>query len=396
MEFWKRYLAWRAAGMAQPSRNRRLRMQGGFIGSILGSVASSVVGGLLADGSSSGGSGGGGGGGGVDPGQSRLNNATADASIYALDRYKSKFVPVEDQFLTDVSAAGSPAMIESKMGAAHGDAAQATAAASRSVAEIARRRGISPNSPAALALAQDAITAGAALDATAQTSARDAEINRGLNLKQAAIGIGRGLDSTAATLGSAASSGFNAASNAANIAYRNGLTERTLQQQAIAPIAKAVGAGVTKWANNGGFSFGGTSGGGGGWGDYTDAAPTQYETFNPGGYGGAGGGLKDGGIIGAARMGIPKYGDGGVIAGPGGPRDDAVPAVVDGQQPIAVSNGEAVLNEGATSKVLGHHLVNLINKLGVLRQAAEGGASAPGKERPIPARWPAAMIGVRG
>jgi hypothetical protein len=341
---------------------------------VAGAVASGVIGSVLSDGSSGGSSGGGGG---VDPGQTRLNNANADAAIFNLDRYKAKFVPVEDQFLADASQAGTPAQIESKMGMAHGDAMQAAALASKGIAETTRRRGVSMNSPAALALQQDAVLAGAALDATSQTSAREAEINRGLALKQAAIGIGRGLDSTAATLGGAATSGFSSAANAASLGYRNNLTERSLQQQGVAPIAKAVGTGVSNWAKSGfgpssGVSYGGytpANGGSGGyggsqWSDGADDYGANYDSL-------AGWGA-DGGVINLARRGIRRYSSGGIVEGPGGPTDDAVPAMVDGQQPIAVSDGEAVINEAATSRVLGSRLVNVINALGVLRRTVEG------------------------
>ena len=83
-----------------------------------------------------------------------------------------------------------------------------------------------------------------------------------------------------------------------------------------------------------------------------------------------------------------KFASGGVLQGPGGPRDDAIPALVDGQQPIAVSNGEAILNEPATSSVLGHRLVDIINKLGSLRHAAE--------EDDQPPHMPGALMARRG
>ena len=370
MNFWERYLRWRADGFAQPSLNRRLHMQGGFIGAILGSVASTVVGGLLADDSSGGG--GGGGGSGVSPGQNALAQTQSDFQQYLMGRMKDKFAPLEDQFIADAAKAGTPDEIANKMGAAHGTAMQASALASKGVADMMRARGIAPNSPAALALQQDAALAGAANDGAVQTAARDAEINRGLALKQAAIGIGRGLDSTAATLGNSASNILANGATQANAAYLRQRQANMDTGYAVAPIAKAVGNGVSGWIkNNNSFDPSQLSfAGGGGYGAAADYGNSSTYADAPLNF--YGGGLKDGGVIGMVRRGVKGYDGGGIVEGPGGPTDDAVPAMVDGQQPIAVSDGEAVLNEKATSAVLGIPLVQIINALGVLRRTVEG------------------------
>lgn len=352
--------------------------QAGFIGAILGSVASTVVGGLLSD-SDSGGGGGGGGGSGVSPGQNALAQTQSDFQQYLMSRMKDKFAPLEDQFIADASKAGTPDEIASKMGAAHGTAAQTQAAAERSTAEMLRRRGVSMTSPAALALQQDAALAGAANDGAVQTAARDAEINRGLALKQAAIGIGRGLDSTAATLGNSASNILSAGANQANAAWARQRQANMDTGYAVAPIAKAVGRGVSGWIKNntgvGGYSYGAVDGGSGGYGG------SQWSDGDDGGIYGANydslaGWGADGGVINMARKGVPRYSSGGIVEGPGGPTDDAVPAVVDGQKPIAVSDGEAVINTKATNDVLGSRLVHIINALGVLRRTVEGEPSA--------------------
>ena len=41
---------------------------------------------------------------------------------------------------------------------------------------------------------------------------------------------------------------------------------------------------------------------------------------------------------------LPGYSGGGTIIGPGGPKDDMIPAMVDGIKPIAVSNGEEIVD----------------------------------------------------
>lgn len=341
-------------------------------------VAGAAVTGLLADDSGGGGGGGGGGSGGISPGQNALAQTQSDFQQYLLTRMKDKFAPLEDQFIADASKAGTPDEIASKMGAAHGTAMQASALAGKGTAETLRMRGIAPNSPAALALQQDAALAGAANDAALQTGARDAEINRGLTLKQAAIGIGRGMDSTAATLGSSASNILSAGANQANAAWARQRQGNLDTGYAIAPIAKAVSSGVGGWIkNNNSFdpsqlSFAG--GGGGGYGAAADYGNSSTYADAPLNF--YGGGFKDGGVIKMARRGVPGYAGGGIVDGAGGPTDDAVPAMVDGQTPIAVSDGEAVLNEKATSNVLGPRLVHIINALGVLRRTVEGGMPA--------------------
>ena len=42
-----------------------------------------------------------------------------------------------------------------------------------------------------------------------------------------------------------------------------------------------------------------------------------------------------------------RPGKGRMVQGPGGPRDDAVPAIVDGNQPVALSNGEFIISADA-------------------------------------------------
>ena len=45
----------------------------------------------------------------------------------------------------------------------------------------------------------------------------------------------------------------------------------------------------------------------------------------------------------AGGMTMKSAGKGRQIKGPGGPKDDAVPAIVDGEQPVALSNGEYIV-----------------------------------------------------
>jgi hypothetical protein len=59
------------------------------------------------------------------------------------------------------------------------------------------------------------------------------------------------------------------------------------------------------------------------------------------------------------------YAGGGMVKGPGTSTSDSVPAVIDGQQPAALSNGEAVLNKRAVALV-GEDFIHRINKAGLM------------------------------
>jgi hypothetical protein len=67
-----------------------------------------------------------------------------------------------------------------------------------------------------------------------------------------------------------------------------------------------------------------------------------------------------------------QYAGGGVVSGPGTSTSDSIPAVIDGQQPAALSNGEAVLNKPAVDLV-GEDFVHRINRAGLISKAAKRG-----------------------
>lgn len=73
----------------------------------------------------------------------------------------------------------------------------------------------------------------------------------------------------------------------------------------------------------------------------------------------------------AGGMKMRQKGDGRMVQGPGGPTDDAVPAVVDGEQPVALSNGEFVMSKDAVDGVGGPDAMQqLHDKLAGMKQAA--------------------------
>src|SRR5687768_4991387 len=69
-----------------------------------------------------------------------------------------------------------------------------------------------------------------------------------------------------------------------------------------------------------------------------------------------------------------RYAEGGLIQGPGTGTSDSIPATIEGQEPIRVSNGEAVLNEAAVQMV-GEPFIHNINAAGLamLEASKKGG-----------------------
>lgn len=78
-----------------------------------------------------------------------------------------------------------------------------------------------------------------------------------------------------------------------------------------------------------------------------------------------------------AYGGLKRYAGGGMVQGPGTGTSDSVPAVIDGAQPAALSNGEGVLNVGAVGLV-GEDFVNRINQAGLSLQDKARPATAGG------------------
>lgn len=70
-------------------------------------------------------------------------------------------------------------------------------------------------------------------------------------------------------------------------------------------------------------------------------------------------GRKDGGIVRRPRM--LAYADGGAVEGPGGPRDDAIHATVDGVPGVRLSDGEYVIKADSVMRY-GPRLLNAVNE----------------------------------
>jgi hypothetical protein len=271
--------------------------------------------------------------------------------------------------------------------------------------------GINPNSSAFARANANLVNQQALASAGMQTGAAFDTMDKGIALRAGAANFGRNMPNTAAQFGGLANStagtssgvsgaGVNTAGAAGNFMnqgfglagnlnasgagidnniFNNNVRLGMMQSQGVGQLFAGIGQGLGMWGR-GGFklpSFGGS-------------APSGFGQINPisGEYMGS---LEfaDGGHVGDAaeraemaaaaanagpagawtlppvqRMangGVPAQG--GVVRGPGGPRDDAVPAML--------SRNEFVFNEGAV-RHFGLDKLNKMNAIGLQNQAQRG------------------------
>lgn len=350
------------------------------------SAAAAVYGAVSSSDGGGGGGSSGGGGGGENPGATQLYTSEANIANRLDQRSQQVFEPLQDKIVADANQAGGIDDQNAAMGTANADTALAADNARRSFLEAARKNGVRTDSGAGAAILGDLATNAAAQSGAAQTAARQTAINTGRALKVQAAGLGAGLDATAAGGYQAAAGGLKSINDTDYARQQNQLYNAGY---GVAPIARGISTGIKNMfgsANSalsyapGGSNYGGIAPNGT-WS--SDAASAPAADSDPGFYD-----WKDGGVPSpvhtARRMGckyrnggIPKRGyvKGGIIRGPGGPTDDAIPATAGGERPINVSNGEGIMNESAVSDVLGKPLFDVINAIGVAKRAiAEAGA----------------------
>lgn len=296
--------------------------------------------------------------------------------------YRDTFKPVEEQMVRDATGYDSDANVNRRMGIAAGAINQQFSNAQQQGARALSRYGVNPNS-SAFARENAKLTTSQALGtAGAQTGAAFDTLDKGIALRAGAANFGRNMPNTAAnyygignsTAGTAAgvsTGGINAAGAAVspllsgeqiasgafrgagatmNDTFANQMRMFQAQQTGTAGLFSgiglmassrmgqdALGSFGTRFSN----AWGGGGGGGGGFGN------TPF--VNDAGY--------------AEYAGSLGFADGGPIEGPGGPRDDKVPALL--------SRGEFVLNEGAV-KHFGLAKLNKMNEVGLHNQEARG------------------------
>lgn len=267
------------------------------------------------------------------------SQANNERATEAWQRYKDTGIPVENSYLKSVADIGTEADQNAAAGRAVQDVNTQYDSADAQAQRDAARAGVAPSSSASLVGRRLSLLSRAGAAAGAATRARENQRLLGLSAQQGAANFVRGLPSQGLAADAAALNAGNSATNALN----------------------AQEAGHNAGVSTAGSLYGGSADVGQSGANIllnqfrsqTDAynAEQQREGAAWGGLGslvGSGigayaalGGFKKGGRVRAPRM--IGYVSGGRVVGPGGPTEDAVPAMVDGQHPAALSSGEFVV-----------------------------------------------------
>lgn len=286
----------------------------------------------------------------------------AERADEAWERYKQVGIPAADEYLQAAREVGSEADQKRAAGRAVADVdAQFDVSDATFNREMAAS-GVSPSDGAATVGRRLALLGRAGARAGAATRATEGQRLLGLAAKEGAAKFTAGLPSQ----GIAADSASIAAGNAAS----GGLTTQ-------ANIHNA-GVGVQSNLMAGGVNAGNAAGNlmlgqlnaqqqgyqsalqleGAKWGALGDMAGAATGFYMAGRKAAKGGRIVDGHVVRKPRL--LRYVSGGPVDGPGGPTDDAVPAVIDGKHPAALSNGEFVVKADSTAKY-GEDTMNDVN-----------------------------------
>lgn len=296
------------------------------------------------------------------------------------DYMRTVFHPLEREIVADARAFDTEGRRREEAGRAMSDVRGAFETQRGILRRERERMGVNAASGASQALDAEMAAREAAAVAGAGTAARRNVETLGLARRMDAASLGRNLPANQATsaqvalsaAGSAAGTGaqplnqfranaglmqqgfgtaiqgYGSAGNLALGGYNAQLDAFRSAQQSRAGLFSGLGS-IAGYALGGGF--------GAALGDRLFQRPVTV-----------GGGFRYGGI--ARRYGLEhSYRRGGLVRGPGGPTEDAIPA--------RLSDGEAVLNAGAV-KIVGEDFVHRVNRYGLdlLRHAADSARGA--------------------
>lgn len=335
--------------------------------------------------------------------------------------YLDNWRPLEQQVRQDAMEYDSEGNVNRRMGIAAANVNQQFSNAAGQSARLLSRYGLNPNSSAFARTNANLVNQQALASAGMQTGAAFDTMDRGIALRAGAANFGRNMPNTSASFSQignqTAGAGSNVSAGGVNTAVaggnfmnngygtagnlisssgnlslgvgRNYANEAGMVAQGVGQLFSGVGQGLGMWGR-GGFkmpsgvqaSFSQTGLGSSGFG-----TGLAYGNEDMGLY------LADGGHVGDVmeqqtaaaaaanagpagawtlppqqRMGLANGGQpvppqGGIVRGPGGPRDDMVPAML--------SPREFVLNEGAV-KHFGVDKLNKMNAIGLQNQAQRG------------------------
>lgn len=327
--------------------------------------------------------------------------------------YKTLFQPVESKMVSDAMNFDSPERQDMLASQAGADVTKSYQGAQDQNQRAMERMGVNPNSGKFQAISNEAGLAQAKDTAGAMNTARNNAITQGMALRQGAAQFGRNMPNTGLAADSTALNAGNSA--VGNISQGNA-------------INNANAATAQNWF--GGAMTGNNSTAGILNNQYQNQlnawAQQNQNTANMiGGLGSLAGslggaailkGIKTGGVIkhgkayGLSSGYRPKfseyglrrkgYAEGGMVYGPGTETSDSVPAEIEGDEPVKLSNGEAVLNAEAV-KIVGEPFVHNINAAGLAmfakkgqpQPAATGPYSSAGLSTARPSGFPASGSG---
>lgn len=292
--------------------------------------------------------------------------------------YKENYQPIEKQVASDAMGYDSNENVDRRMGIAAAAVNQQFSNAQQQGARALARYGINPNSSAFARENAKLMNNQALATAGAQTGAAFDTLDKAIGLRAGAANFGRNMPNSSATFGQVAnqtagvsggistggvgagtavmsptlqasqiaSGAFNSGGNLSNDSFRNNMNMFNSQMQGTAGLFTGIGNFASSKLGQSALSNFGTRLG----------AAWDTSGFAPGG------GFGTGNDFGNVDYG-QYFADGGRVEGPGGPRDDAVPAML--------SRGEFVLNEGAV-KHFGLAKLHKMNEVGLHNQQARG------------------------
>lgn len=307
------------------------------------------------------------------------NTARADDQW---NQYKTMFQPVENQMVTDAMNFDSPERQAQVAAQAGADVTGAYNGALASNQRNMERMGVNPNSGKFAAINNETALAQAKDTAGAMNTARNNTITQGMALRQGAAQFGRNMPNTGLAADSVALNGGNAA--VGNLA-----TGANLNNAGVNTASNLFGGAANSNASAANIGLGQYQGQLNAWQGQQSALEGIGQLAGTLGSAAMFTALRSGGIIGGRRSGFRmpryfggslggyrrrRYSTGGMIEGPGTGTSDSVPAVTEQGEPLAVSNGEAVLNQEAVS-IVGEDFVHRINAAGL---------SMTSKKKPTP------------
>ncbi len=309
-----------------------------------------------------------------------IGKASADRADQAWQTYQNLYLPQETKYVETMANWDSPDRRTQRIQEATADVNRGYDAARGTMERGLERIGVRPGGAGFTQAMGDLTRAQAADTAGAQNKARRDVEQEGLAGLSNVVNIGRGYPASANStnqLALQAGNSANANTNQNTVTTNAGLSSAqgwfgsgvqalnsagNMQNQAYqndvnssAGIGRLLGALFT-----GGFKDGGLVRRGG---------KSKH-------------GYADGGIVRRAEMKLQKhlrpmmnmrmqgYAEGGLVRGPGTSTSDSIPAVIDGEEPTALSTGEAVLNAEAV-QLVGPEFVERINQAGLERRGGD-------------------------